>query len=162
MKIGVNLLPAKVSSSSCPGHMCVWWRQGTTTIFRGFHFSPSDLPAKFRDLTKWREYLFDHAVPGYVQNDLFMRDWAEEHAASMLHKAWNVPQTQGGMLALRCAPGPQGRYSFNPDDHPGAFNCVTWATERINEAAGPVLPKVRQGRIKLMAAVLKSHETNDP
>ena len=85
-----------------------------------------------------------------------MRDKAERNNGELLEQSWPANDSQAAVLQRICQEGPHGTYSFNPDDHPGAHNCVTWVTSSANEALGEVLPKVRQGRIKLMAEVLRS------
>ena len=90
--------------------------------------------------------------------DIGMRDKTEQNEGDLLEESWPAGRPQQEVLQSICRPGPQGLYSFNPDDHPGAHNCVTWAASRVNEALGEVLPKVRQGRIKLMAEVLRQRQ----
>ena len=154
MKIGVYLLPGKVREPSCPGHMSLWWLVDKKPTFRGFHFKVKDLPLEYQPTEKWRDYLFDHAVPGYVSNDLIMHHWMDVFHSSVLERSWPLTKTRISDLDESCSLGLHALYSFNPDDHFGAFNCVTWAVEKVRWLLGPVLPKVRQGRIKLMAEEL--------
>lgn len=158
MTISVHLLPSDAQHHE-PGHMCLSWQRGRDApAFRGFVFRVQSLPAEFRNPGRWREYLFDHAVPGVVVDDVAMRDQVESNTAGMLTENWPASASQLAVMAADCQPGEQGLYSFNPDDHPGAHNCVTWTVMKVGEALGEVLPKVRQGRIKLMAELLRSRQ----
>ena len=155
MEIGVYLAPRTPQEANDPGHMCVWWEKDGTRHFRGFYFAQSELPKKYQSPKRWRDYLFAHCVPGYIRNDIIMRDLVEEHPDRVMCRAWPTTEKEVGKLQLSAAPGPYANYSFNPDDHPNAFKCVTWAVTNVNKVLGPVLPKVRQGRIKLMTNELR-------
>ncbi len=155
MDIGVYLSPRALQGDHDPGHMCVWWEADGIRYFRGFFFKQSDLPKECRSPEHWRDYLFDNCVPGHVLDDIVMRDRLEEHAELVLSATWQASKSQQTELTSLAAIGPCGSYSFNPDNHPQAYNCVTWAVSRVNNVLGPVLPKVRQGRIKLMTEELK-------
>jgi hypothetical protein len=96
-----------------------------------------------------------------VIEDIGMRDKVERGDNHLLEQRWPANATQMLSVMLHGTEGQHGVYSFNPDDHPGSHNCVTWATNLVNAALGEVLPKVRQGRIKLMAEAL-SHRSNQP
>jgi hypothetical protein len=157
MTCKVHLSPSNPEEHE-PGHMALSWHDDADSTFRGFVFRVEDLPPEFQDPGKWRDYLFEHAVPGHVIEDISMRDKAERDAGQLLEQSWPANDSQVAVLQRICKEGPHGTYSFNPDDHPGAHNCVTWVTSRANEALGEVLPKVRQGRIKLMAEVLRSRQ----
>lgn len=123
--------------------------------FRGFVFKQGDLPKEYQPPECWRDYLFDHCVPGYVRNDIMMRDLVEEHPERVLCSNWPIAEKELDKLQILTAIGPQASYSFNPDDHPKTYNCVTWAVTNVNKVMGPVLQKVRQGRIRLMTAELR-------
>jgi len=156
MTVSVYLSPS-IPEDHEPGHMCLAWQKEKEAVeFRGYVFKVLDLPAEYQSVTKWREYVFDHVVPGYVIVDEIM---IEKHAcgdANLIARHWPANPWHIEELAEKAKPGPRGVYSFNPDDHPGAHNCVTWVTEVVNQVLGVVLPKVRQGRIKLMTEVLKT------
>jgi len=137
--------------------MALSWHDDDST-FRGYVFRVEDLPAEFQTSERWRDYLFANTVPGHVIDDISMRDKAERNTGELLEQSWPADSQQVAVLQRICKEGRQGVYSFNPDDHSGAHNCVTWVTSRATEALGEVLPKVRQGRIKLMAEVLRSRQ----
>ncbi len=157
MTVKVHLSPSNPEDHE-PGHMALSWHADDDTTFRGYVFRVEDLPPEFQDQGKWRDYLFAHTVPGYVIEDIGMRDKAERNTDELLEQSWPADDTQAGELQRICETGPHGIYSFNPDDHLGAHNCVTWVTSSANAALGEVLPKVRQGRIKLMAEVLRRRQ----
>lgn len=157
MTVKVHLAPSNPTEHE-PGHMALSWHDEDDSIFRGYVFRVEDLPAEFQTAKRWRDYLFTNTVPGHVIDDISMRDKAERNTGELLEQSWSADSAQAAVLQRTCKVGRQGVYSFNPDDHPGAHNCVTWATSRTNEALGEVLPKVRQGRIKLMAEVLRSRQ----
>jgi len=152
--VKVHLSPSNPEEHE-PGHMALTWHEEADSTFRGFVFRVEDLPHEFQDPGKWRDYLFANTVLGYVIEDIGMRDKAERNDGELLEHSWPADDTQMAKLQRICKEGPHGTYSFNPDDHPGAHNCVTWVTSSVNEALGEVLPKVRQGRIKLMAEILR-------
>ena len=157
MTVKVHLSPSNPEDHE-PGHMALSWHEDDDSTFRGYVFRVEDLPPEFQDQGKWRDYLFAHAVPGYVIEDISMRDKADRNTGELLEQSWPVDGSQVAVFQRICKEGPQGIYSFNPDDHPGAYNCVTWVTSSANAALGEVLPKVRQGRIKLMAEVLRHRQ----
>jgi len=157
MTVKVHLSPSNPEEHE-PGHMALSWHDDADSTFRGYVFRVEDLPQDFQDPGKWRDYLFVHTVPGYVIDDITMRDKAERNTGELLEQCWPADDPQAAELQRICKVGPHGIYSFNPDDHPEANNCVTWVTISANAALGEVLPKVRQGRIKLMAEVLRSRQ----
>ncbi len=138
--------------------MGVAWNENEKETFRGFVFVIDDLPLEYRKPARWREYLFSHTVPGEIIEDVLLKRQVETGAAGVISRAWLAEIGQLRLLEGLCVVGPHGAYSFNPDDHPGAHNCVTWATEVVNKALGEVLPRVRQGRIKLMSQVLEEQQ----
>ena len=161
MTISVHLAPSTPEEHE-PGHMAAAWaRVPDARHFRGFVFDVSDLPEEFQTAERWRDYLFDHTVPGHVIQDKRMAALVRHRRGSLLSQEWAAEPAQVRELESLTKTGQTGRYSFNPDDHPGCHNCVTWATEVVNNALGQVLPRVRQGRIKLMAEVLRA-QPNKP
>jgi len=121
------------------------WRfmhDGTNSTFRAM--SPSGRSAiGVSNRRRWRDYLFTNTVQAVI-DDISMRDKAERNTGELLEQSWPADQAADGSAHRICKEGLQGVYSFNPDDHPGAHNCVTWVTSRTNEALGEVLPKVRR------------------
>ncbi|MDP1592586.1 MAG: hypothetical protein Q8M07_32790 [Prosthecobacter sp.] len=158
MKIRVHLIPSNPEQGD-PGHMAASWTKGrdeASPQFRGYVFKINDLPVEFRSAARWRDYLFDHVVPGYVINDRKMQVLVESGAKGLFGDAWDATPAQLLLIEMICRKENKGSYSFNPDDHPGSHNCVTWTVSTVNSVMGEVLPKVRQGRIKLMIEVLSS------
>lgn len=140
--------------------MAVSWEENGDNLpaFRGYVFRVRDLPRGYRDPERWRDYLFAHTVPGRVIDDFVIEEKARLKHPELLEQSWPANSSQITVVSQNSPLGPQGTYSFNPDDHPGAHNCVTWAAHVVVLALGEVLPKVRQGRIKLMAEVLRSRQ----
>jgi hypothetical protein len=158
MNISVHLFPSDREHHE-PGHMCLSWQNSSEEpVYRGYVFRVQSLPVEFRNPRSWRDYLFTHTVPGVIVDDLAMRDRVESKIPGMLSQCWQASASQVTALDAHCPPGDEGLYSFNPDDHPGAHNCVTWSVAKTCQTLGEVLPRVRQGRIKLMAAVLRGHQ----
>ena len=46
-------------------------------------------------------------------------------------------------------------YSFNPDNFPNTFNCVTWGCTQLNQFLEHI-PISRQGRVKLILDTIKN------
>lgn len=156
-EIALKLTPSRVVSASDPGHVSVVYLDGADELtFRGFRFNVTDLPAEFQDAARWREYLFEHCVPGYVVDDILHKRRFAEHKALFRCGKWPVADA-AALEALRELPVPsrQGFYSFNPDDFENCNNCVTWACSIVQGVAGAVVvERPSQGRIKLLAEQL--------
>lgn len=157
MQVGVTLLPSRIDSEEDPGHMTFCWEKTDAPAFRGFAFRVEDLPPEFQKASKYRNYLFTHQVPGYIEGE--ERDpIACRYTALrkiLIRKSWEVDDGLLPRINIETRPRQYGLYSFNPDDFPSCFNCVTWATSVLNSIAGDVIRPVRQGRIKLMKAQLE-------
>ena len=82
------------------------WHADDDTTFRGYVFRVEDLPPEFQDQGKWRDYLFAHTVPGYVIEDIGMRDKAERNTGELLEQSWPADDTQAGELQRICETGP--------------------------------------------------------
>ena len=112
--IGILLRPSRSKSESDPGHIVVMWSGGLRKDYRGFVFDPSELPREYRQPSKWREYLFDNSVPGYVRDErIFVEDDYSSHPDKLWYKHWDCPH---GFIMLeieRLGPSVH-RYSFNP------------------------------------------------
>jgi hypothetical protein len=142
-----------------PGHIVIGEesRPGEGRYF-GYRFNPLDLPEEFRPPVRWRDYLFDHTVPGGIVEDaLFVDLLLASGDGGYVKRARDVE----GLLEL--LPPPErwariARYSFNPDDHTTdaapCYNCVTWATMLANRLVAGFLSPVRQGRVKLIVLQL--------
>jgi hypothetical protein len=157
MKFGVLLRPRGVRSDLDPGHMGVFFRSSGGEIgFRGYYFSPTDLPLDYQKASRWREYLFEKKVPGYVVDDVRLRDDFEYRRESLVSKEWELADDQRPEMEHMVSPGQNGYYSFNPDDFDDCDNCVTWVVGIVNQFVSPGLRPVPQGRIKLMREQLES------
>ncbi len=155
MRITALLFPGvRGARSEQIGHMGFMVHLERGENYRGFVFFLRHLPSEFRTASRWRDYLFTHTVPGQVIEDHDMRDRVEQNSPDLIRASWQAEAMKIDTLLDQSRPGPSGRYSFNPDDHPGSHNCVTWAVDKLNSVLGPVLPRVRQGRIKLMQPLL--------
>ena len=150
----------KASNGANPGHMAIGQEEqpGQGRYF-GYRFDPTDLPEEFRPPVRWRDYLFDHTVPGEIVDDeRFVRRRLELGGRWYFKQAADVD----GVLSL-LPPVTQwvrfARYSFNPDDHntndSPCYNCVTWATGLANQLVADFLTPVRQGRVKLIILQLE-------
>lgn len=154
MQLGVKLRPSKTKGDYDPGHMGVYWKKGDGLEFRGYRFRVEDLPDDYQDSSQWRNYLFENRVPGYVVDDIILRDDYEHRKDSLLERNWAMDDEKEPALESQTEPRSLGYYSFNPDAN-RCHNCVTWATETVNGMLGEVLPRVREGRIKLIQAHLE-------
>lgn len=156
-EFGMRVQPSRSLGESDPGHAVVTYidRSGSLSC-RGFRFNPSDLPEEFQESSRWREYLFDHDVPGYVVNEItFLSNYLASPAA-FVARDWPIVDYNAVELIRRLTvPRSHGRYSFNPDDFADCNNCVTWACRNVQDVAGAdAIDIPRQGRIKLLLALM--------
>ena len=152
--IGLKLLAREIVHEHHPGHMGVTWVAGGNRVFRGFRFKPTDLPEDFRPASRWRSYLIENTVPGYITNDIMLQDFFAKMPEKLLCLQWAAQPQQTEQIASIGEPRALGRYSFSPDQHTNCHNCVTWAIDTINTVLGQILPPIRTGRIKLAAKML--------
>ncbi len=144
-----------------PGHMTLYWESVATEEkhYSGFYFKLKDLPKEYRHRSKWRDYLFDNTVSGYIKNDISGRRLAEELPERIIPAQWQIPKYQQEKIEMDTRPRQEGLYSFNPDDH-HCYNCVLWAVDTINKFITEYnpLPRVRQGRVGLMTIALREYK----
>jgi hypothetical protein len=149
----------ETSGGTNPGHMVIGQEGDGPSRFFGFRFDPLNLPAEFRPPNRWRDYLFDHAVPGDIVNDTnYTLGLLASEAQVYVKRSTGVD----GLAAL-IPPAERWQrfalYSFNPDDHTTddapCYNCVTWATGLANQLVSGFLAPVRQGRVKLAVSQLE-------
>lgn len=149
------------SGGTNPGHMVIGQEpDGAEAEHFGFRFDPDDLPGEYLPPERWRDYLFDHTVPGNIVDETaYVRlltgtlgrvYYSKRVVCSVRIQTVIPPQEQWRPFA---------RYSFNPDDFHSAespcYNCVTWAVEVGNRVSPGFLIPVRQGRIRLMVEQLR-------
>lgn len=156
MKIEVFLRPRGTVDDNDPGHMALCWSkeedyQRRKANFRGFFFNPLDLPEEYQNRSKWRDYLFNHAVAGYVKNDIAMQDDVFQRAAQLKSKQFEKDSIDIAAFEETTRPRKEGRYSFNPDTH-NCHNCVTWVLSVMNSFFQDAFKPVREGRIKEIAS----------
>ncbi len=154
MKIGVKLRPTKTKGEHDPGHMGLYWKAEDGLEFRGFRFMIEDLPEDKQDASSWRDYLFENKVPGYIFDDIILQDDFHNRRDSLLAQNWTIRDDLEPSVLQETAPRQFSSYSFNPDTH-HCHNCVTWTVDIVNQVVGQVLPRVREGRVKLMQAHLE-------
>jgi hypothetical protein len=73
----------------------------------------------------------------------------------LISKSWNADERAVQRLKETAQPRRHGFYSFNPDTFE-CHNCVTWSVDTMNDTVGPVLTRVREGRIREMQAELEA------
>jgi hypothetical protein len=155
LRIGVKALPRTPQSEHFPGHVGVSWKVGDGRVYRGFRFHITDLPDEYQAAEKWRDFLFDHAVPGYVEEDLMLRDAHQRRPKDLLCRDWRASAGQVERIEQKSVPGQRDFYCFNPVPAEGKHNCVTWAFSILNQTfLQEILPEVRDGRMKLAIEVL--------
>ena len=152
--IGVKLIPKNILFPNFPGHMGITWKLGRSRSFRGFRFNPDELPLAYRSPLRWRDYLFDHQVRGYVVNDIILQDTLMKMPEKVLCKQWIVNSVEVSQIDANTPVGPYGWYSFEPDPATGRHNCVTWTIEVVNRVLNNVLQPVQKGRIRLATEML--------
>lgn len=156
-EFGMRIRPSRAQGESDPGHAVVAYLDQTgSPAFRGFRFNPTDLPEEFQESSRWRDYLFDHDVPGYIVDEIaFLSDYfaAPEMFAG---RDWPVVDFEAlKVIQELVVPCVHGRYSFNPDDFTGCDNCVTWACRNVQNVAGVTAISIpRQGRVKLLLTII--------
>lgn len=155
MNIEVFLRLRGTANNNDPGHMALCWSkeedyQRRKAKFRGFYFNLLDLPEEYRDPSKWRSYLFNHAVPGYVKNDIKMQDDVLQRADQLKTKPFVGSSINATVFEEKTRPGREGSYSFNPDTH-HCHNCVTWVISVMNSFFNNAFEPVHEGRIKEIA-----------
>ena len=146
-EVRAALLPSRVVSPSDPGHMSISFHgESIEPVHRGFRFRIGDLPKPFRSPNRFRDFLFDNRVPGYVFDEFEFHLTCQRFPADCLTRTWPVNSEQAVDAICSSAPRRESWYSFNPDDFDDCHNCVTWAVSQINEVvAKPVLTRPRQG-----------------
>lgn len=87
-RVGIKFLPKIILHENHPGHMGVYWNTSNKTEYRGYRFYVDDLPEEYQDASKWRDYLFDNMVPGYIFDDDIIRDQAEDNAQFLIDVNW--------------------------------------------------------------------------
>ena len=152
--IGVKLVPRDPLEPDFIGHMGLTWKLANRRTFRGFRFKVEELPPAYRSPSRFRDYLFDHRVPGHVFNDFMLRDALARTPQKVLCKQWIVETTAVSQIDINTPLGQHGTYSFEPDPSAGCHNCVTWTIEAVNSVLNGVLPLVPKGRIKLAVEML--------
>ena len=153
--VGFKALPRTDDDPHFPGHMGVSWKVDERRTYRDFRFRIADLPPEFRPAERWRGYLFEHSVPGYVDNGMMLRDAHVRGPKALL--CYQCDGSSGAVRLLEKSTklGRRGRYSFSPDPEAGVHNCVTWAFTILNEILQKKLPLVRDGRMKLAVEFLR-------
>lgn len=150
-------MPRTSKNPEFPGHVGVSWKDGGSRTYRGFRFQITDLPEEYQAASRWRDYLFDHRVPGYVENDLMLLDAHRRRPADLLCRDWPAAEERLEAIKKESATGRSGFYSFNPRPEKNTHNCVTWAFSTLNRVLGEMLPSVRDGRMKVAVEVLQAH-----
>jgi hypothetical protein len=151
MTVSAHLFLSKVSKASF-GHMVVSWIvQNRSVRCRGFRPMLDSIPTDHRSPERCLDFLKHHAVDGEIVNDVAFLERIENDKAECLSKTWPLSVAQTETLHQNTQVGEHGLYSFNPDDFPGADNCVTWCIKTLNVTLGQVLQPVRQGRITRVA-----------
>ncbi|MFO0848385.1 MAG: hypothetical protein U0871_07505 [Gemmataceae bacterium] len=140
-------------SGDDPGHMVVGQEPvGSNASYYGFRFDPADLPPEFQPQDQWRNYLFDHPVPGYIDDETEKTRYLILEKARLYSKRASCEAAIASVLPAQEKWRPHARYSFNPDTHhtpaDPCYNCVTWAILIANALAPAMLVKVNQGRVK--------------
>lgn len=149
----------ETSGGTNPGHMVIGQEGTEPSGFYGFRFDFMNLPPEFRPQSRWRDYLFDHAVPGDIVDDT---RYTQELLATDAQVFFKRAEGVDGLVALIPSvdrwPG-FALYSFNPDDFTTedapCYNCVTWATDLVGRLVEGFLTPVRQGRVKLAVLQLE-------
>jgi hypothetical protein len=147
-KAGLILRPSQTVNAHDPGHMIVFWENEGVRTYRGFRFSPLDLPLEFQNPSRWRRYFLRNDAPGIVHDEAsFVRTELRKRPGKLLQLQW--PCLTGFAYEPPATGQSDLRYSFDPDGI-SCHNCVTWATMTVNRICGsPVFPQVRGGRIAL-------------
>ncbi|MFO1005716.1 MAG: hypothetical protein U0929_07150 [Planctomycetaceae bacterium] len=150
------VMPSRTASKEDPGHMVIGFNSpGDGEQHRGFRFSVDDLPKEFQTASRFRDYLFDHCVEGYVVDDINFARQCEKYGGLVVSRRWTIrhPETIKPLYPPQSRR--EGWYSFNPDNFPDCHNCVTWAVAKINDAVDDsTLTRPTNGRIKHMLAIL--------
>ena len=157
-QVQVTLLPSRVVSPTDPGHMSISFHgPSIEPVHRGFRFRIGDLPKPFRSPHRFRDFLFEDRVPGYVFDEFEFHIKCQMYLADCLMRAWPVKSESAVDEICASVPRREGWYSFNPDDFEDCHNCVTWAVSQINRVVSEVvLTRPRQGRIKEMVTILSN------
>lgn len=156
---------AEASAGDYPGHMVVGQEdQSEPPRYFGYRFDPADLPEAYRPPERWREYLFNNAVPGTITDEsryvsLLLRDQARSFYEK--RAVCDIP------IESRLPPRPNWEnyawYSFNPDDQgperQPCYNCVKWSVEVANGLVKDFLVQVPQGRLKRILEQLEKRSS---
>jgi hypothetical protein len=126
---------AEASRETNPGHMVLGQeRSGRTPCYFGYRFDPADLPEEHRPQERWRDYLFEHAVPGKIMDET-------EYVSYLLQ------------IAARTLKFP----TFGGQPEP-CYNCVKWAIVVANGLVAGFLPVIPQGRLKRILEHLQERQ----
>jgi hypothetical protein len=152
---------AEASAGTYPGHMVVGQEPPRAVAsYFGYRFDPADLPPTHQPPEKWRDYLFKEAVQGRIVDETnYVAHLIKTGARTYYEKRAECDVPIESRLPPRHEWAPHGWYSFNPDDpHPGrqpCYNCVKWGVIIANSLVHDLLPRVHQGRLKLVLAHLR-------
>lgn len=162
MQIGIQIRPSRTKSLTDIGHAGLYWEnEDSTREFRGFVFRPDELPEAFRSPSEWRNYLFDHACPGYIIEDLQLQDDFKHRRDALRFAIRELSDEDMATVKKATRPQASGRYTFSPDSleccntPPRCNNCVTWCVRLLQPYLNEKLPDVRDGRLKLLIAELE-------
>jgi hypothetical protein len=123
--------------------------EGLETVHCGFRFNIRDLPKPYRVPIRFREFLFENRVPGYVVDEFEFQAMTRRFPQECLSRVWSVASQEAVDQVCMEVPRREDWYSFNPDDFEDCHNCVTWAVSQINQVVSQeLLTRPRQGRIK--------------
>lgn len=152
-------LEPSCKSANYPGHMVVGQQSaGGAERYYGFRFDPKDLPEEYRDKSRWRDYLFEQAVPGKIEDET--NYWVQKRRKGMkvIRRSAVCQSTLDHVLPQPADRKPHAWYSFNPDTprdgHQPCYNCVKWAAEIANCLVPGFLPRVEQWRVWRMVEEL--------
>lgn len=89
--VRATLLPSRVASLSDPGHMSISFHgEGIEAVHRGFRFNIRDLPKPYRVPIRFREFLFENRVPGYVVDEFEFQAMTRRFPQECLSRVWSV------------------------------------------------------------------------
>lgn len=172
---------AEPSQEENPGHMVVGQEGGADGArYFGFRFDPADLPPEAQPPACWRQFLFEHVVPGRIVDEtayvsyvlgfapppVYLGSGTPPAARTYYEKRAPCPAAFPSPLPLRASWVSHEWYSFNPDTPPPpkspCYNCVKWAIEFANRVVSGFLPSVENGRLKRVLAHLQQRPSTGP
>jgi hypothetical protein len=145
-----------------PGHLVVGQATPAGDMqWYGYRFDPADLPHEFQPVARWRYYLHNQGVKGYITDEsAYMQFLEQQGGRKFFRKSAPAEASLQSLLPPVEQRQPHAGYSCNPDSfhkppEGACYNCISWGVHMANQVLPGFLNPVRQGRIGLLLQQLQ-------